>query len=206
MRFKNYRLWLKSDLNHAKKGMKSIKTKFSEFIGCHPTFLSQVLSGKVNLTLEQAILANEFFERTSFESEYFMLLVERERAGSKKLEDFFQKRIDVLLDEQDNLKNRFSDSQDIPADLQSLYYSAWYYSAVHVCLSIESYQSTQVIAQRLNISVSEVNQVIEMLLNAGLIEYKNKKYELSTKNLYLGRDKVAIKHHHVNWRSQSLRA
>ncbi len=48
------------------------KSKFAACIGCQPSFLSQVLGGSPDLSLEQGILANEFFGHTGAETQFFM--------------------------------------------------------------------------------------------------------------------------------------
>ncbi len=200
----DYRRYLRSWLDDEKPNRRNIKTQLAEHIGCKLSYLSQVLGERANFTLEQSILINEFFGHTNFESRLFILMVERERAGSKKLEDHFKQQIASLLKEQ-NLKKRFELTGQVPDETQQLYYSAWYFSAIHMLLATPEINS-QTIAARLNLPVEEVNRVIEVLLESGLVSRKGSSYEFAQDRVYLGRDAVSIKHHHINWRSQALQS
>lgn len=200
----DYRKYLKSWLEREKASRRNIKTQLAEHVGCKLSYLSQVLGERANFTLEQAVVINEFMGHTNFESRLFILLVERERAGSKKLEDHFKQQITNLLKEQD-IKKRFELTGQVPDETQQLYYSAWYFSAVHMLLATPD-PNPQNIAQRLNLPVEEVNRVIEVLLESGLVARKGNTYDFSQDRVYLGRDAVSIKHHHINWRSQALQS
>src|SRR4051794_5929686 len=94
--YKTHFDYLKSRLSRDKANW-GAKTKFAQFIGVQSAFLSQVISEKHALSLEQADLANKFFDHTKEESEFFLLLVSRDRAGSASLRKHFEEQIQKII-------------------------------------------------------------------------------------------------------------
>ncbi|MDX9732051.1 MAG: TIGR02147 family protein, partial [Bdellovibrionales bacterium] len=159
--YKHYKRYLRDRLTHETKFTKGLKIKLARHIGCQPSYLSQVLNGDPNFTLEQATLLNDFFNHGKTEAKYFLLLLQHERAGTKRLKDFFIEEIEALREERFNLKKRLPDTEELPASTRHNYYSSWYYSAIHIMLSIPEFQSVTAISQRLRLPPSLVKGVVE---------------------------------------------
>ena len=87
-KYQSYKTYLEDSLL-----CKGKKGTFAKFVGCQPSFISQVLKGKPDLSLEQGLLANDFFEHSAAEAEHFLLLLQFHRAGSKRLRDHFKTQI-----------------------------------------------------------------------------------------------------------------
>ena len=88
--FLTYKAYLKYKTDN-KLGHWGLKGKLAQHIGCQGTYLSQVLKGTAELSLEQAFLASDFFGHTEEEKKYFILLHQKDRAGNKDLKKFFSK-------------------------------------------------------------------------------------------------------------------
>lgn len=56
--------------------------------------MSYIVNGQRNLSEEQAVELVEFLGLTDIESEFFLTLVQFERAGSKKLERIYLKKLE----------------------------------------------------------------------------------------------------------------
>ena len=204
--YQEYKIYLKARLAADHDKIKGVKNKLSSFIGCQPSYLSQTLNGKPHLTLEQGLKLNEFFGHTKEESMYFLFMLEADRAGTQELYHFFQERMAEIKQARLNLKKRLKDTADLPSEDQHRYYSTWYYSAVHVILSIPDYQSPLKISEQLNIPLNLVNEAIDFLRQIGLIQWKKTQWVLTNKNYFLGRGSEFIQRHHINWRSQALQS
>lgn len=205
-KFEEYKSYLALRIKSDGRITRGVRQKMSDFVGCQPSYLSQVLNGKPHFTLEQAYRLNEFFLHDRSESQYFMLLVEHGRAGSRELKNFF---LDQILDAKKNrmqLKNRLKNTEDIPEQVRHQYYSAWFYAAIHVILSIPEYQDAAKIASRLNLPIDLVVKTIRFLENSGLIEQKQNSYKFTKRSIHLGADSEFIQRHHINWRSQALQS
>ena len=59
--FKEYKAYLSEKISWLGKTEKGIRQKIAEQIGCQPSYLSQVLNGKPDLTLDQAYKLNQIF-------------------------------------------------------------------------------------------------------------------------------------------------
>lgn len=180
------------------------RSRLSEFVQCQQSYLSQVLNGKPDFTLEQAMRLNKFLHHDKIESKYFILLVEKSRAGTDDLKLFFEDQLAELKDSQFNLKKRLKETDEINLEDQHKYYSAWFYSAIYVILSIPEYQSIPLIARRFNLPEDIVAGVISFLEESGLIEEIDGRYTPTKKRIHLNRESTFIQRHHINWRSQAL--
>src|SRR4051812_23465834 len=101
--FENYRAYLQEALN-AKHGS---QTRFAKALSCQPAHISKVLSGDAQLSLEQADLANEFLSHSPDQSDYFLLLVEYDRAGTARLKKHFLRHLSRAREAYLNMKRRF---------------------------------------------------------------------------------------------------
>jgi uncharacterized protein (TIGR02147 family) len=204
--FDDYKAYLSQKIEHEAKMQKGFRVKFSNHINCQQSYLSQVLHGKPNLTLEQAYRANNFFIHDSEETHFFILLVEYARAGTKELQNYFFGQIKEIRKARFDLKKRLKTTQEISEEDQHKYYSTWFYSAIHVILSIPEMQDPNYISTRLNLPLEIVINSINFLEKSGLIENKNGTYHFTKRSIHLGRDSDFIQRHHINWRSQSLQS
>jgi len=173
---------------------------------CQPSYLSQVLHGQPHLTLEQAHRLTEFFELSSLEAKYFILMVEFGRAGTQELGNFFRDQLNEIRETRFNFKKRLTRTDDIPLEARHRYYSTWFYSAIHVALSIRELQDPSKLATMFHLPLSLVREVIEFLLETGLVEKSRGQYHLTNRRFHLERESEFIQRHHINWRSQALQA
>lgn len=82
--FKDYRKFLIQALGGESKRTGQ-RGALAEHLGCQSAYLSQVLKGVANFNLEQAFKVNQFFGHDPQASEYFLNLVQLERAGTRQL-------------------------------------------------------------------------------------------------------------------------
>lgn len=202
--YSSYKKYLRDRLDIDGQELKGIRKKLADYIGCQPSYISQVLGGKPHLMLEQADKINSFFSHNEDEEKYFLFMVESERAGTQTLKKFFNDQMNLIRKERTNLKKRLKNTEDISENDQHIYYSTWYYAAIHVIISIPGFQDLRKISQHLNLPINIVTEVIQFLERTGLIVLKDGIYNLTKKSFYLGRESIFIQRHHINWRSQSL--
>ncbi len=203
--FTDYRLFL-LDYFGDKSRRKGLKSSAAKFLGCHTTLISQVLHGQLILNLEQADRLNQFIGHNEDESHYFMLLVQKARAGTKSLEKYFSEQIDQILKLRKVLKKRVGKVDSIATEDELRYYSAWQFSAIHVCLSIPEYNNPETISKALNIPLANVRAMLEFLVRIGLANVKDRVYSISSKHIHLGTDSPQIRNHHTNWRVKSIQS
>lgn len=198
--FDYLRAWL--DPRHSERG---IKTRFAESLRILPAYLSQVLKEKYSLSLEQADLANQFFEHSSEESEFFLLLTSKDRAGTVSLRKIYQKQIDQILEKRKLVVERLGKKTEISNETQGVYYSSWLYSTVHVACTIEKLRSRKALVAYLHASPEAVETVLNYLEQNSLLKKEFDSY-LPTQNwIRMGKESPHIVKHHTNWRLQAIR-
>jgi len=180
------------------------KTKFATFIGVQPPFLSQVLSEKYSLSLEQADRANQFFDHSKDESEFFLLLVSRDRAGTVSLRKHFEDQISQVLQKRKLVIERLGKKHEISEQSQSIYYTSWLYSAVHVACTIPNLRTRKALAARFQIPVELAGKILDFLRENELVEKRMEEYYPTQNWLRLGLQSPHIIKHHTNWRNQAI--
>src|SRR4051812_24470031 len=60
--------------------------------GCHPSFLSQVLGGRAHLSQEHVLAIAHYLALSYAETEYFLTLLDGERAGSTPLRQHYTRK------------------------------------------------------------------------------------------------------------------
>ena len=204
--FIEYKPYLKQKLDALNRLEWGYKQKTAAYLGCQASYLSQILTGKPDLTIEQAHKLNARFLHDKTESRYFILLVEKGRAVSKELKLFFHEQIIELQESRFDLKKRLKETDQVSKENLDQYYSSWLYGAVHMALALPHLKSPKAMAARFNIPETLAAEIIKFLESAGLVEFKNDRYEFTKMRIHLDRDSHFIQRHHINWRSQALQS
>ncbi|MDB5037478.1 MAG: hypothetical protein JWQ35_1006 [Bacteriovoracaceae bacterium] len=159
----NYRSFLKSTLveKQDKNPAYSMRS-FAILLGLTQSALSQVFSGKKNLSLESANRISNKLGLHENEIEYFRTLVQIETTRDIDLKRSLLTRAQAL--------NPKRDLQDLSVELFSVI-SDWYHLAIKNMLDLDHFEFTPTnIARRLGISKIEVELAIERLIRLEMIE------------------------------------
>lgn len=202
--YKSYKNYLNEKIINAPSKGRGLKRKMATHLGCQTAFISQVLNQHVNFSLEQAIKLNQFWSHSKEESRFFLLLVQFERAGSEELRNFFKEEMNQILLKRKNLKDRLDIKDSLNENNQHIYYSVWYYAAIHIMLSVPDYQTPKKISQYLGIPLRQIQEALEFLVKTGLAIQKGNRYEIGLTRIHLDKSSVQIRRHHTNWRSQAI--
>ena len=201
--FKKYKEYLKTTL--ATEGeRRGMRTKLADALQCQSAFISQVLNGEANFSLEHAVKIQKFMGHTDEEAHFFMLLVHLGRAGSRELEVYFQKQIDRILAQREKIQERIDVKRSLSAENQAVYYSSWIYAAAHVLISTPSCQTREALARRLQVPQSRATEIIEFLLEAGLAIEERGKLRYGEARIHLGADSKLISKPHTNLRLRAI--
>lgn len=79
--YSEYRLYIQDWLSYSKQINGPNMTKLAQVVQVHPTFLSHVLSGTKDLSLEQAALISQHFSHSRLEQEYFFIILQLNQIG-----------------------------------------------------------------------------------------------------------------------------
>lgn len=204
LEFTDYKRFLEARIKSDSATTKGLRQKLSKSIGCQSSYFSQVVNGKAHFTLEQAYRLCHFLSLDDNESKYFMLMVEYARSGTRDLRDYYMRQMEEIREMRLNLTKRMKNTQTVPREEQHQYYSTWFYSAIHVMLSIPEFQNISKIAIHLNLPEKIISEAIEFLIRIGIIEKKEGRYIPTKRDVHIGKESEFIQRHHINWRTQCL--
>jgi uncharacterized protein (TIGR02147 family) len=159
----DYRNYLRARLAESISQNSSYSLRaFAKRLGLAPSMLSSVLSGKRNLSRENALRIAHDLDLNQKESEYFCTLVELEAAKSPEARHQLVCRLSGL------------NSRQTVHDLSVDYYKIicdWYHSPILEMAGLLSFEYTpEALAKKLGISPFEAQAAIERLERIGLIE------------------------------------
>ena len=87
--YSNYSTFLRNYIKGLPKNGRGEINRIAENLRVHPTLVSQVLGGSKDFSLEQAHILSKYLGLNSMESDYFLLLVQKARAGTTDLKNYF---------------------------------------------------------------------------------------------------------------------
>jgi len=201
--FTSYREYLEDKLGQ--EGSRTgLRKKMAAAIPVHTTFVSQVLKGRAEFSLEQAESINAFLGHTDDEGEYFILLLLKDRAGSDKLKKRFERKIQLMRDERLNIKNRLQAENKISAKDRERFYSSASYGAAHVLAAIPRFQSVESLAEALRLSRNRMQEIVDFLMRIGILKEEDGRLVRGPSHVHLGNDSELILRHHTNWRMHAI--
>lgn len=203
--FSNYQEFLVSQLG-SKSSRSGQKTLLAEKLNIKASYLSRVLNGDSDLTQEQALTTAQFFSLNGIEQEYFILLVNLQRAGTIELKNFYKHSLNKILNESQKIEKRIHEPQTLSKEDSLKYYSRWIYLAVHVAVSISNLKTLRAIADKFKLKLEETQDILDFLVQTNIISYdtKTRSYAVGSTYTHIGNKSDLIYHHHYNWRIKSL--
>jgi uncharacterized protein (TIGR02147 family) len=199
--FTDYRQYLELALSERGK-----KKELSEFIPCQTTFLSNVMSGSANLSLEHAMRTAEFLHLSEKESHYFMLIVQLGKAGSKSLENYYLKQIHEIQKEQNKISSKIASHEVIALHDQVTFYNSWIYAAIHILCAVEEFQSRKAIRDYFHLPSKEIDPVIDFMIQNGVIKEINGQLKQGSTRVHLPKGSPFLIKHHSNWRMKAIQS
>ena len=183
---------------------KGFYRKLSEHLNVHATFISQVLSGSRDFSEEQLISVCDYMGLKERETEFLITLHKFEKAGSKRLRDYYHQQLQNIRSESVVMKSRQLTTRKMKEAERAIFYSAWQYSAVHMMTTLSQKPSFVQIQARLGLTRQQTQQIIAFLLETEMIKEKSGKYVEGPSQTYLERTSPYLFQHHVNWRLKGL--
>lgn len=201
--FENYKQALNAAIaaNGRKRGYKAW---LADALGCQRSYLSQVLNADADLSPEHAINLASHWDLPASQAEYFLLLVQSARAGNSRLKSFYQAKAKVLREENENLAKRLQSPHLRGVEQQAEYYSAWYYAAIHIIVTIPEFQSVEAVASRLGLSRRKVAETLDALTEMGLVRRHGARFSATEKQIHLGKRSPLDSVNHAQWRAKAV--
>ncbi len=191
--FSDYRKALSHLMEIHSGEQRGLQTRLANHMGCQQAYLSRVMAGNAELSQEQAVAAGAFFNLDTLEQEYFLTIVNFNRAGTPELRRFYEKRRSEILARKLEIKSRIKADGSLSPERKATYYSDWIYSAVHMATAIPKYSSVSSLATRLALPETRVREILEFLEDSGLVEKKSGRYLSKVAAIHLGNNHALVK-------------
>lgn len=186
------------------KGRGLVKT-LAELLGVASPQVSQFLSGVKTVTVDQAYLIAKYFSWSELEVEYWMALVDFERANHHEVKKHFQKKLEKIKKDSLTISKVVGQATELNDKDKGRFYSSWIFSAVRLYCSIGSGKRITEIHQAfVEFEPIELNEVIEFLLQTQLLHKNGLLYEMGTARTFVPKGSPFLKQHQSNWRLRAL--
>lgn len=202
--FSHYRPYLRNRLESA--GARGSKAQIAKVMGVQATYVSQVLQENAHFSLEQAEAANTFFNHTTQESHFFLLMVQMDRAGTKTLREYFRHQMNEILNARMVLTERLEKTKQLEEKDRNWYYSSWIPAAIHIATTIPSLRTIESLTRAFQLPNEKIIETLEHLENIGLVTREGREFHPGQQQMRLGKDSHHILKHHTNWRMQAIQS
>jgi uncharacterized protein (TIGR02147 family) len=202
--FRNYKDFVTHSIEALPRKGYGTYRKIAHHLNINSVMVSQIFRGARHLTSEQAHRVSEFFGLNDLATDYFILLVQIQRAGTHTYKRRLETKLEELRARSRDLKSRLPKDKELSDEAKAVFYSRWYYSGVRLATSIEGCQTPDQLAQRLQLSLTQTHQILQFLLENGLCVESGNKYAMGPQRTHLGADAALVGRHHLNWRMKAM--
>jgi uncharacterized protein (TIGR02147 family) len=177
--------------------------RLAKAAGCGPSFFSQALGSHIHLTPDQAAGLADFWQLQEDEAEYFLCLVHHARSGSHAFKKMQIRKIQALKQKHQSIAERVQ-AKIVPlGEKEMIYYSAWYWSAIHMSCTIPEFQTSAAIARRLRLDNVFVETCLRQLRDMQLVQEQNGRWRNTNADIHLPRESPMVGVLHSNWRQKA---
>ena len=203
--FDDYRAFLTHFLSLLPRKGYGEARKMASHLQVSSTFISQVFHGTKELNLEQADLLADYLGLVGIERDYFILLVEKERAGTKSLKQYWISKLADVKKASLKIANRVSDYRILTDEEKSIFYSSFIYSCVHAYASTsEKGRSLEEVKDRFDLSRTRAGEILKFLCEIGLCKEQGTLYVVTDNRTHVSKGSPHLLRHHANWRMKAI--
>lgn len=192
--------WIERAPHHG-RGMRKL---LAEAIGCQMAFITHVLSGDYHFSLEQAEACARWMDLSNAESDFFILIVMYERAGTKGLKNNLRRQISEKREQQVVLKKRVNISETLSIEDQLIYYSSWHFAAIHMAIMNPQLRTIEALHKYFQIPALKILKIIEFLVEKGFVINEREFFKVVKPVLHLEVHSHLMTQHHSHWRLKAL--
>jgi len=202
-RYDNYKEYVRTRLD-AMSGRGRLK-KLAAHLKIHTTRLSHILRGSSHFTSEHGYSLCQYLGLNPQETEYFLTLLAKERAGTMALKKHYATQAQEIRTKSQEIINRIPPEKILGEPEKAIFYSDWIYSAIRLATSISNHRDVESLADRFQIPRTRVQSVLDFLLSSGLcIRASDATIRMGPKSTHLESDSPLAKRHHTNWRLKAI--
>lgn len=186
------------------KGRGLVK-QIAEHLGVASPQVSQFLSGIKTITMDQAYLIGKYFSWSELEMEYWLTLVDWERASHHDVKRHFKKKLLSIKKESLKVSKVVSATTELSDVDKGQFYSSWIYSGIRLYCSLGRGKRIEEIHQAFpEYHANELNEIVEFLLQRQLIIKTGLVYELGMQRTFVPKGSPFLRQHQTNWRIRAV--
>ena len=179
--------------------------RIAKYLGISSTLISQIIAGDRQLTFEHGEILAEYFSLKPLEADYFLFLLQYERAGTSRLREYWRLKLEKLRGDSKILSNRIERQRVFSESEKAVFYSSPLYSAVRLYASTaERGRSIEEITDRFELSRSKIAKIMTFLVETGLVEESGGYFKMGTQSTHLESGSPHLVKHHANWRIKAI--
>jgi uncharacterized protein (TIGR02147 family) len=202
--YTDYKTYILAELKQRHGRVHGSLSPLGRALGLSSTMISQIFRGPKHLTPEHGASLAKHLGLGQDETQYFLLLISKERAGSTTLKEEYERQLTKLRNKPLRMKDITSKALTLSDKDQKKYYSSWEYSAVRLTCELPKVKSAKDVVSLLGIPEDRVQQIIGFLLECGLLKRKTNGFTQGQAITHVGEDSVQLQSHHRNWRIRSM--
>ena len=199
--YRDYRKIITDSMQGAPR--QATRSQLARAINCSPSWVTRVLTGDVQLTPDQALGVCQHFRFNETETDYFLLLVELERAATAELKSRLRSKLKSLTQTRRNFAAALKTDSTITDEDRLRYYSSWIYAATHVACMIQSF-SIEGLAERIKLQTTAIVKVLADLEKMGLVINQAGRWSATSKNIHLSAEHFMGRIGHAIWRNRTI--
>lgn len=184
-KFDNYLDFLRKWIQDQPQKGRGISKKMATVTGVSTVLMSQIINGSRQITEDHAFKLAYFCKLSPAETELFLTMVRKERAGSADLKQYLSEKVTALKSEL--LKNdvKVQSERELSETVQIEFYSHWKYSLFRLALTLPEQPELERLSNFFQLPLSEAEKTVSFLLKHDLLKLKDGKYSLGTSIIHL---------------------
>jgi uncharacterized protein (TIGR02147 family) len=204
--YTSYREIFQHWLAERPNGGRGSGSKLAAHLKVSTVLVSQVLRGTRTLQLDHAFGVAEYMGLTAQETEYFMLLVQHEHAGTLTYRAYLKGKIEQKRSVAKEVQSRVARDIQLSEEIRARFYSHWHYSAIRLLTDIPATQTPASIARRLNLEMSRVNEILAFLEANKLCTHHAGRFKMAVKSTHLESSSPWIYSRQLQWRQKAIQS
>ncbi|MGZ6441770.1 MAG: TIGR02147 family protein [Pseudobdellovibrionaceae bacterium] len=202
--FISYRKYLDAWIESKGDRSYGLKGRIAKALGISSSLLSQILKGEKSLTPDQSSELCDYLGLNELESDYFHLLVEKERAASPRYREKIERKLHALRQQSQKIGKRVPRNKELTDEQKAIYYSSWLFTGIRNMVAVPGFQNPEAIAEHLNCDSHVVNRILRFLLENSLCLENEGKLTYGPASIHVDKESPFVNKHHQNWRFQAL--
>lgn len=169
-------------------------------LDCQMSFITHVLNGEKDFSVEQLFKLCELFNLNKEERDYFINLHAYNRAGTSDLKKYYLSKLEEQKEQYYLLQQRLTESQVLSVVDQTIYYSDWLYSAVHMAATVPELQNITKLKEHFHLDSDSLMKVVDFLAKKGLIKFDGQTLTPGHTNIFIQKRSPILDQYHRSWR------